>query len=147
MKAALLYSSSHGKTRKVVSEVLPRLKLQPDVFDVKDRPAQTQLAGYDLFLVFTPTYGDEELQDDMEDFIDGFNLDLRGRQFVICELGNYYGYDTYSFGALPILRQWLTKLNAREFFCPLSLDSFPKVHWQHLYDWVEQLNARLAQHG
>ena len=146
MKAALLYSSSHGKTRKVVAEVLPRLKIRPEVIDVKDRPAREQLATCDLFLFFTPTYGDEELQDDMEDFIDGFDLELSGKQFVICELGNYYGYDTYSFGAMPIVRQWLLKLKGREFFSPLSLDSFPKVHWEHLYDWVEQLNARLKQH-
>jgi len=129
-----------------VKEVLLRLNVQPEVFDVKDRPSNEQLADFDLFLFFTPTYGDEELQEDMENFIEGFDLDLRGKQFVICELGNYYGYDTYSFGAMAILRQRLIKLNGREIFSPLSLDSYPKLHREHLFDWVEQLNARLEQH-
>ncbi len=118
VKAAIFYSSLHGRTRKVATEAIQRLKIQVDVFNVKDQFSKEQVVEYDLLLFFTPTYGDEELR-------------------------NYYGYDTYSFGALSILRRWFNKLNAREFFTPLSLDSFPRVNWAHFHDWIDQLNGRI----
>jgi flavodoxin len=146
MKTALLYGSSHGKTRKVIAEVLKHLAVKPDVFDVKEGIDLQRLAEYDLLAFFCPTYGDEELQDDFENFLVGFDLDLTGKQFVICELGNYYGYDDFSFGALHIIRRRLLELNGRELCEPLSLDSFPRTHWGHLSDWVNHLNEKLHEH-
>lgn len=145
MKAALLYGSTHGKTRKVVAEVLPRLGIRPDVFDVKDRPGAAELAASEVLLFFCPTYGDEELQADMEEFLAGFSLDLSGRHFAICELGNYSGYDNFSLGAMRIIRAHLLRMNGIELCEPLSLDSFPRLHWGHLFDWVERLNTRLNE--
>lgn len=98
MKIALLYGSSHGRTRKAVNESLERLTIKPDVFDVKDLTSTEQFSVYDILMFFCPTYGDEELQPDMEKFITDFSLDMSGKQFVICELGNYYGYEDFSLG-------------------------------------------------
>ena len=91
MKTALLYASSHGRTKKVLTEALELLDVEPDVFNVKDGVDQGRLEEYDLLIFFCPTYGDEELQDDMENFIADFDLELAGKQFAICELGNFYG--------------------------------------------------------
>lgn len=99
-----------------------------------------QFAVYDLLLFFTPTYGDGELQPDMEEFIRRFTLDLTGKYFVICELGGYIGYETFSFGAAGILSGCLLRQGAREFCRPLSLDSLPRLHWPHLYCWIEYVN-------
>ena len=143
MKAAILYASSHGRTRKVLSEVLQHLAIRPDVYGVKEGVAQERLADYELLVFLCPTYGDEELQDDMENFLDGFTLDLSGKRFAICELGNYYGYDDFSFGAMRIIRRRLLELRGTELCEPLSLDSFPKTAWGHLLDWVKHLNTKL----
>jgi len=143
MKAAILYASSHGRTRKVLGEVLQHLALRPDVYDVKEGMAQDRLADYDLLVFLCPTYGDEELQEDMENFLDAFTLDLHGKRFAICELGNYYGYDDFSFGAMRIIRARLLQLGGKELCEPLSLDSFPKTAWGHLSDWVKHLNTKL----
>jgi flavodoxin len=143
MNAAILYASSHGRTRKVLGEVLQQLAIRPDVYDVKAGLTQTRLAEYELLVFLCPTYGDEELQEDMEDFLDGFTLDLSGKQFAICELGNYYGYDDFSFGAMRIIRQRLLALGGTELCEPLSLDSFPKTAWSHLQAWVDHLNSTL----
>jgi flavodoxin len=146
MKTALLYGSSHGRTRKVVAESLQRLTVKPEVFDVKRRPAVEQFADYDVLLFFSPTYGDNELQSDMEEFMRLFSLDLTGKHFIICELGGYIGYETISFGAMPILRRCLMELGGKELCSPLSLDSFPRVHWAHLYRWIEYVNRSLNGH-
>lgn len=146
MKAALLYASSHGCTRKVLATALTRLVIRPDVFDVKQGIDQQRLAGYDFLAFFCPTYGDEELQEDMENFLDSLRVDLTGKQFVICELGNYYGYDDFSLGAMRIIRQRLIELHGTELCEPLSLDSFPTIAWGHLLQWLGYLNRNLTRY-
>lgn len=145
MNAALIYSSSYGKTRKVVRAVLPRLAVESRVYNVTDIPSQSVLLEFDLLLLFTPTYGDEELQEEMERFVAGLNLDLSGRTFAICELGSYYGYDDFSFGAMRILRRRLLELNALELCSPLSLDSLPRLAWDQLWRWIQYLNAQICE--
>ncbi len=145
MKTVLLYASEHGKTRKVVAEVIKHLRVAPDVFDVKNISGQEVLTQYDLLFIFCPTYGDEELQDDMENFLRRFDLDLTGKHFAICELGNYYGYNDFSFGAMRIIRERLLELHGEELCEPLSLDSMPKMSSDHLLRWVELVNSKLHE--
>jgi flavodoxin len=146
MRAAVLYASNFGRTKKVVAEVIAHLVIRPDVFDVKDRPDRHALGKYDLLAFFSPTYGDEELPEEMENFLDGFDLDLTGKSFVVCELGNYYGYDDFSFGPMALIRRRLLALHGTELCEPLSLDSFPNTAWEHLLRWVEHLNRKLERH-
>jgi flavodoxin len=146
MKAALLYATTFGKTRRVVSEVARQLEFAVDIYDVKhvDPPIAD---SYELLLWFCPTYGDEELQEDMESFLLRFHPDLSTKKFCVCELGNYYGYDNFQFGALRIIRNHLLALRASEICEPLSLDSHPHVPWDHVSDWVKQLNRVVQEHG
>ena len=147
MKSALLFSSQHGRTRKVVDVAMRELTVKPDRLDVKEAPSPETLSSYDLLLFFCPTYGDEELQQDMEDYLRQLALDLTGKRFAVCELGNYYGYDDFSFGAMRILRRRLLELNGRELCQPLSLDSLPKVNWGQLSRWVAAVNLSLNHHA
>ena len=146
MKAALLYATTFGKTRRVVSAVANLLAFEVDIHDVKDVDPSI-VAQYDLLLMFCPTYGDEELQENMEDFLLRLHTKLSEKQFCVCELGNYYGYDNFQFGAMRIIRQHLLGLDASEICEPLSLDSYPRVPWEHLGDWVGHLNRAVTQHG
>jgi flavodoxin len=136
MKTAILYASTHGKTRKVVVEAKQHLAVSVDVFNVAESE-NIQSARLETY--------DQELQDDMEDFLRTFDLNLTGNFFAICELGSYYGYDDFAFGALRLIRQHLLKLNGQELCEPLSLDSFPRVHWRHLLDWIDYLNGKLNE--
>lgn len=145
MRTAIIYGSSHGKTAKVVAEVVQYLNTHVDVYNTKEFKNPDVLRAYDLLLFFSPTYGDEELQEDMESFLRRFEQDLSGRYFAICELGSYYGYDDFSFGAMRIIRRHLLKLNGQELCEPLSLDSFPRINWRHLLDWVDYLNGKLNE--
>jgi flavodoxin len=145
MRTAILYGSTHGRTRRVVARVEKFLATSADAFDVKEIQPEQTLQGYDLLLFFCPTYGDEELQEDMEAFLLGFDGDLRGKLFVICELGSYYGYDDFSFGAMRIIRAELLARNATELCEPLSLDSFPRMNETHLIDWIGYLNGKINE--
>jgi flavodoxin len=146
-KVALLYGSTHGRTRKVVAEALQRLAVRPEVFDVKDSAAVGQVEAHSVFLLFAPNYGDGELQVDMEEFIRQFSPNLAGKHFVICELGGYIEYENLSFGAMPILRKCLMDLGGSELCAPLSLDSIPRINWEHFYRWIEYVNDALSGYG
>lgn len=143
MKSALFYSTGHGRTKRVVEEALKHLNLTPEIFSVRDLAEPPSLDDVELLLFFCPTYGDEELQEDMERFLLSFRANLSGKFFVVCELGNYYGYDDFTFGAMKIIRARLIELGGAEFASPLSLDSLPKVHMAQLIRWVHYLNTRL----
>jgi len=97
---------------------------------------------YDVFLFFCPTYGNEELQQDMERFIIDFKLDMSSKYYAICELGNYYGYEA-DFGAMKIIRHHLEKLCGKELVSPLSMDSLPKKDWKAFATWCGKLNDTL----
>jgi len=99
---------------------------------------------YDVFLFFSPTYGNEELQPDMEKFIVNFRLDMSSKYYAICELGNYYGYEA-DFGAMKIIRHHLEKLSGKELVGPLSMDSLPKKDWTAFATWCGKLNQTLRE--
>lgn len=147
MKIALLFSSKHGRTRKVVQEAVSHFSFKPEVFEVTAAPAGEALLVYDVLLIFTPTYGDEELHEDMETFLHGLTIDLTGKKFVLCELGNYGGYDDFAFGAVQIIRRRLLELHATEFCSALSLDSFPRLNGGQLSRWVAHVDASLQRHA
>ena len=143
MQVLVLYGSSRRSTQMVVNRLPQYLKFPFDVINVKSQVNLTDLKPYELLLFFVPTYGDGEVQEDMERFMLRLSSPLPTKQFCICELGNYYGYDDFAHGAMPILREHLTRLGAKEFAPPVSIDSLPKKDWQNLNRWCSLLNERL----
>jgi len=144
LKSALIYASSHGRTASVVDRLLVQLNLKPEVFHIRHGAIPVDFERFELLLFVCPTYGLEELQEEMEEFFMTWQPDLRGHYFAVCELGNYYGYESFSFGALRILRDRLLALGGTEWCEPLSLDAFPRVAWPQLARWATLLNATLA---
>lgn len=135
MEIALIYATKHNHTKKVVDALVERATFKFYIYNVA---SPVILDQYDLILVFCPTYGDEELPLNMEDFLQ--TLTCKQKKFVICELGNYYGYDDYEFGAMKIIKHTLLNLEWTEFMQGLSLDSLPKINWDVFYNWCERLN-------
>ena len=144
MKTVVLYGSSYGSTRMVVKKLEHLVDFPFDSFDVKKLKDSSSLDKYELFLFFSPTYGNEELQPDMERFIISFKPDMSNKYYAICELGNYYGYDS-DFGAMKIIRYHLEKLLGKELISPLSMDSLPKKDWKALDKWCGKLNEILRE--
>lgn len=140
MKIALIYATKHNHTKKVIDNI--QVSFSFDVFNVKN--LTESIAEYDLFFWFCPTYGDAELPLDMEDFLQ--KLTIRDKRFIICELGNYYGYDDYQFGALKIIKNHLITLGWREDMEGFSLDSLPKVNWNSYYSWCERLDKHVRKY-
>jgi flavodoxin len=144
-EVVVLYASTHGTTRAVVKRLAELAQFQFDSFDVKDIDDAAVLRQYRLFLFFAPTYGNEELQPDMERFLINVPLDMSDKWYAVCELGNYYGFDK-EFGALKIIRHHLQRWCGKELIGPLSMDTLPKKDWQALTTWCGRLNAMWRGH-
>lgn len=129
----IIYASKHGHSKKVAERF-------EKCYDVKSNPSLDE----DIILFICPTYGDEELSPDMESFI--ISITESNKMFVICELGNYYGYDDFSFGAKKIIKHSLEELNWVEFFPSLSLDSMPLIDWSTFESWKKELENALQNY-
>jgi flavodoxin len=124
----IIYDSKKGHSKTIAESVgIPCVNVNcyPD------------LKLYRKVIFVCPTYGDEELPEEMEKFI--VNLKVTNKKFTICELGNYYGYDDPEFGAAKIIRYHLFKLQWQEFMKQLSLDSLPKINWSIFNQWKTEL--------
>lgn len=123
---AVLYWSKGKKSSLVAKQFgIP-------VLSVAENP---DLEKYENIIIVCPTYGDEELPFEMEDFL--LNISATKKTFVVCELGNFFGHEK-EFGAAKIIRFELEK---RKWKCidTLSLDSVPEIDWRSLEKWKKKL--------
>lgn len=125
---AVLYFSNGGNSLKVAEFFLLPL------LNVKNNP---NLEFYNNLIIVCPTYGDEELPFDMEDFL--INLKIKNKNYAVCELGNRFGHEgEEGFGAALIVEHILDKLNWKK-LGRLSLDSVPEIDWECLRKWTDSL--------
>lgn len=99
------------------------------------------MTDYEFVIVVCPTYGDDELPQAMEDYLQ--RLTVTGKKYTICELGNYYGYDSFHFGAAKIINKVLEGKGWVKSFPGLSLDSLPQIDWPVFDAWKGKLYEQL----
>ena len=146
MKTILLFASTFGTTRNIIKKSLNKFDFKIDICDVKDLTNISSINKYELFIFFNPTTGDEEMHPEIERLLLNWELDANGQMFVICELGNYYGYDDFSFGSMRIIKKILLQKGLRQLCQPLSLDTIPRIPWEHYFEWVELVNFSYKNH-
>jgi flavodoxin len=140
----VVYGSSRGSTRRIVSRLGEAFHFPFDTFDVRDVPDPAALLAYDFLVFFCPTYGDDEVQDDVEAFLQRPGLRLDGRPFAICAPGSYDGYGFFSPAAGRILRAELLDRGGVEAVPLLALDAMPVVDRPRLDEWCRLVDAWVA---
>src|SRR3569832_205455 len=140
MKSLVIYGSTLGNTRLVVKRLPELLKFSVDIVDVKTLADSQVFHEYDLLLFFSSTWGDGELQADMESFLVREALRLDGKPYAICELGNYYGYDDFNFSTKHIQQKKQETARNNKQVEPFSMDSLPYKDWVGLSRWYNQNN-------
>ena len=99
-KICVVYGSTTGTTETVANMVAEKLGIaSSDVYEVSGISADT-IAGYDVLVLGTSTWGDGELQDD---WYDGINVvkeaDLNGKVVALFGCGDSESYcDTFCDG-------------------------------------------------
>jgi flavodoxin len=133
----ILFSHEGGMVYKVATKLSESLKI-PKV------SSQTfpNLENYSLVIIVTSNYGDEELPPNLENYL--IALRTRDKEYALCELGNYFGYESEYFGCKRIVQGILLRLGWME-LSNISLDSFPELDLGSLDDWIMVLNEILSQ--
>lgn len=122
----IIYCSINGRSKRVA-------KLFENQHDVRNSPTLDS----EFIIFICPTYGDAELPLLMEEYL--LKIKVKNKLYTTVELGNYYGYDDFTFGAKKIIKNHLSTLNWIEFFPSLSLDSMPKIDLKTFFSWKSQV--------
>lgn len=112
-KIGIFYGSSTGMTAEVAEDIAKLMGIgSNDVHDVA-KSAPSDVAGYDVLVLGSSTWGAGDLQDDWYDFLDGLEvLDLEGKDVALFGCGDESMSDTFC-GALGELYMRLQKTGAR----------------------------------
>jgi flavodoxin len=145
MRCLALYGSTTGNTRMVALRLPEHMVFPVDVVDVGSVSETGALDGYDLLIFLASTWGDGELQVDMERFFVNCRMALDGKHYAVCELGNYYGYDDFEFGALRIIQHHLQLWGGHELVEPFSMDSLPRKDWAGFARWCDLINRTVKE--
>ena len=125
----VLYYSKGGSSLRVAEQFGVTTK------NITEKP---NLKKYEDIIIVCPTYGDEELPRQMEDYLR--RIKVKNKNYAICELGNYFGFEK-EFGALKIIKKQLSTLEWN-LLDHVSLDSVPEVDWGKLKNWKEKLSKK-----
>lgn len=95
-KTGIFYGSTTGTTAEVADEIAKALNIdKSSVYNVA-RTAPDAVAPYDVIILGSSTWGAGDMQDDMEDFINGIEvLDLRDKEIAIFGCGDETMADTF----------------------------------------------------
>lgn len=143
MKSLVVYGSTWGSTKKVVQRLPEWLSFPVEIVNVNSLVNDESFKEYDLLMFFSSTSGDQELQADMEKFLLQNALKLSGKPYAVCELGNYFGYDDFEFGAECIISYFLRVGGGTELIPPFAMDTFPNRDWKGLARWCSILNEKV----
>ncbi len=143
-RVAILYGSKTRSGNTVqVAEKLKEILGDVDVYHADDVRNPDLLEPYSRFIFLTPTVGNEELPEPFEALFDQKWVDFSDAFYTICELGNYYGFELFEYGAARILHQLIRASGGQEFHRTLSLDTLPLIDWELFNAWAESLRDLL----
>jgi flavodoxin len=108
-------------------------KLNCKIALIEENPC---LSNYDIVIIVVSNVGDEELPQLMENYL--LTITERNKKYIICELGNYFGYENYQ-GCKNVAIKLLNTLNWQK-LSDYSLDTLPSIDIDGLYNWLCQLS-------
>lgn len=122
----ILYGSVGGTTRRVAQRLQAAVGATGSAWSAKALLDDAGGFAPDDLIVCGPTYGDGELDAELERALVTHPWRAwAGRRVAFCEVGIYTGYEDFGHGLLPIFRHVFGAAGLVEAFPPLSLDSAP----------------------
>lgn len=139
----VIFSTIGGTTRKVAQRVATRIG-DGTVVDARSAFDHAPGKGERCLLLFCPTYGDGEADDDFEQLLLECDWSIfKGTPFAFGELGIYTGYEDFGHGLAPIVQRILQQHGLHELVPPLSIDAVPITDWNMVDAWADLIVARL----
>jgi flavodoxin I len=109
-KIGLFYASSTGNTEQAAKEIASRLPVE--LHNV-DRCAADAMAGYTYLILGISTWGDGDLQDDWDAYIENLDtIDFSDKTVALFGLGDQEEYSDCFLNAMGTLYDRVTQLGA-----------------------------------
>lgn len=143
-KAVIVFSSKGNSTKTVAMQICKNSNDSVEIINLNENFILAQNFDFDFLILVCPTYGDEELEITMENFL--VKSDWNGhenKKFAVCELGLYRGYKETQLGAGVIIVNFLNHKKLSLIGNLLSLDSLPFVDFTLLNKWSSNLSEIL----
>lgn len=134
-KIGIFYGSSTGYTADVANRIAKALGVDSaDVYNVTD-VAPSKLGDYEVILLGSSTWGDGDVQSDVEDFVDGASaLDLSGKKIALFGCGDETMSQTFG-NALAGIYDAMKDTGA-EFIAPFNTDGYDYEESRSVNDGV-----------
>lgn len=141
----VIFSTIGGTTRKVAQRVADRVG-DDLVLEARAAIAEPVPPHIRHVLLFCPTYGDEEPEDDFETLLLHYDWSrLDGASFAFCELGIYTGYEDFGHGLAHVVRGILVSNGLHEIVPPLAVDAVPITDWKLVDMWADLVRTQLLE--
>lgn len=146
MNPILIYTAPrpNGTSATIAEKMNKEIINGIELMNLADGDSKEKLKAFDTLIFVAATYGDQELNDNVEDFIITLDDSISDYNYAVCEVGNYYGYDDFELGAGEILVNHMEKLGANSILPMYSVDSLPLLDEKKLTKWIAKLNNLLT---
>jgi Flavodoxins len=137
-KTLILFASKGQVAKKVAFFVANWFQIDNDsVINLSECSIDLNNIYFEHVILICPTYGDEELEENMENCLINTSWSLhQGKTFSIVELGLYRGYEITELGAGRIIQYCLEKNGLKKTTPTLSLDSVYSPPMELLEKWL-----------
>lgn len=143
-KAVIVFSSKGNSAKTVAMQILKNSNDNVEILNLNENFILAQNFVFDFLILVCPTYGDEELEITMENFLVQSDWSIHeNKKFAVCELGLYRGYKETQLGAGIIIINFLNHKNLSLIGNLLSLDSLPLVDFTLINKWSSNLSEIL----
>jgi flavodoxin len=140
MIVLIVYSSKGNSTRFVAEEISKSHDDNCEIYCLNNQRIRSENLRFDHLILVCPTYGDEELEIEMEKFlIESDWSNHNNKSFSVCELGLYRGYADTSQGAGKIISRYLKEKNLCRKGVIYSVDSIPLGDLSLVKKWSKSL--------
>lgn len=122
-KIGIFYGSTTGYTADVANRIAKALGVEmKDVYDVANAEP-SKLGDYDIIILGSSTWGNGDLQENWEDFIQGAEaMCLKGKEIAIFGLGDENFSDTFCAAIGEIYRRMQS--TEATFIAPFNADGY-----------------------
>jgi hypothetical protein len=129
-----------SNSAKIAAHIAQRAGLEMiDFFSNREAAVPAKL------VIVTPNHGDAEVQEDVENFLVARGQEVQ--QWVVLEIGNYYGFDDWGYGARDRIALFMKK-NGKgdEALLGGGIDTLPMIDWATLDRWCDTVLQKEAAH-
>lgn len=139
-KIAIIYGSGTGNTEEVADKIAEVANGDVTVYNAPDAD-NTIFDESDLIVFGSSTWGDGELQEEFQDFLEVYidEVFLEGKNVAVFALGDSEGYEDTFCAAAQIIEDQVKESKANLVVETLRIDGYPEDNQEAIIEFAKKL--------